>query len=457
MRAVVVGYGMAGARMVSELRTRGVAVTAFGAEPHEPYNRVMLSTLLAGRVREDDLTLAAPPPGADVRLGVPVTAIDRARRVVVADGEHPYDALILATGATAVVPPLDGSGHVLRTLDDCRAIIAAATGARTAVVLGGGLLGLEAARGLAGRGLDVTVVHGGGHVLDRQLDPDGGRVLARTLRDLGVRVRLGARAPAWTGDRLLLADGTEVPGDLLVVACGARPDTRLAAAAGLAVHRGVLVDDALRTSDPHVYAIGDCAEHDGTVHGLVAPAWEQAAALADRLTGGPARYRGSRLVTRLKAGGIDLAAMGSVDAPDDAEVVTFADPARGTYVRLVIAGDRLTGAVLLGDNPSVGAITQLYDTDGVVPADRRSLLLGRAHGAPVTASSPAFMPDAAVVCRCNSVTKAAITACWRSGARTAADVAAVTRATTGCGGCTGAVDGLVGWLSTVEPSEGVPA
>jgi assimilatory nitrate reductase electron transfer subunit len=208
-----------------------------------------------------------------------------------------------------------------------------------------------------------------------------------------------------------------------------------------------------------VYAIGDCAEHDGTVHGLVAPAWEQAAALADRLTGGRSRYRGSRLVTRLKAGGIDLAAMGTVHDPaDDAEVITFADPARGTYVRLVIDGDRLAGAVLLGDNPSVGAVTQLYDTDGVVPADRRSLLLGRAHGdAPVAAASPAFMPDAAVVCRCNSVTKAAITACWRSGARGVGEVAAATRATTGCGGCADAVGGLVGWLSSVEPAQEVPA
>ncbi|MDP9818071.1 FAD-dependent oxidoreductase [Spirilliplanes yamanashiensis] len=458
MRVVVAGYGMAGARVVSELRARGADVTAFGAETHRPYNRVMLSTLLAGKVREDDLTLAAPPPGADLRLGVPVTALDLARRVVVTpEGEQAYDALVLATGATAVLPPMDGvpaaTAHVLRTLDDCRGILAAAGGARSAVVLGGGLLGLEAARGLAGCGLAVTVVHAGGHVMDRQLDPDGGHVLARTLRDLGVCVRVGARATAWTGDRLLLADGTAVPGDLLVVACGARPDTALARAAGLAVHRGVLVDDGLRTSDPHVYAVGDCAEHDGTVHGLVAPAWEQAAALADRLTGGTARYRGSRLVTRLKAGGIDLAAMGSVAPDPDAEVVTFADPARGTYVRLVIRGDRLAGAVLLGDNPSVGAVTQLYDRDAPVPADRRSLLFGRAFGAEpaAPAASPAFMPDHAVVCRCNSVPKAAITACWRSGARSVADVAAATRATTGCGGCADAVTGIVDWLSTVEP------
>jgi assimilatory nitrate reductase electron transfer subunit len=388
MRVVVVGFGMAGARVAAELRARDadVKVTAFSAEPHQPYNRILLSTLLAGKAHEGDLTTTAPPGGADVRLGVPVTAVNRTRRVVVTpDDELEYDALVLATGARAVLPPLDGLDragvHVFRTLDDCRGIVAAAGGARTAVVLGGGLLGLEAARGLAGRGIDVTVVHSGCHVMDRQLDRDGGAVLARTLSDLGVGVRLGARAVAWTGSQLRLADGSAVGANLLVVACGVRPDTALAEAAGLAVNRGILVDDALRTSDPRVYAIGDCAEHDGTVYGLVAPAWEQAATVADRLTGGTARYRGSRPVTRLKAGGIDLAAMGCVVPDPDAEVVSFADPARGTYVRLVIRDNRLTGAVLLGDNPTVGAVVQLFDRDAEVPADRRSLLLGRVFGA----------------------------------------------------------------------------
>jgi assimilatory nitrate reductase electron transfer subunit len=282
-------------------------------------------------------------------------------------------------------------------------------------------------------------------------------VLTRTLRDLGVRVRLGARATAWTGHGLALADGTDVPADLLVLACGVRPDTALARSAGLAVGRGVLVDDELRTSDPHVSAIGDCAEHRGTVYGLVAPAWDQAAVVADRLTGGTARYAGSRVVTRLKATGIDLAAMGTLDP--DAETLSFSDPARGTYARIVVRDGRLTGAVLLGDNPSVGTVVQLYDRDADVPADRRSLLLGRAFGAPAAApaESPAFMPDQAVVCRCNSVTKARITACWRAGARTVGDVAAATRATTGCGGCRDAVTGIVEWLSTVDPAAADPA
>jgi assimilatory nitrate reductase electron transfer subunit len=468
MRVIIVGYGMAGARLGAELRTRSadLKVTAVSAEPHAAYNRILLSTLLAGKIGEDDLALAGPATDVDVRLAVPATAIDTARRVLVtADDELAYDHLVLATGAQAVLPPVTGlTGpdgapaervSVFRTLDDCRRITAAAVGARRAVVLGGGLLGIEAARGLAGRGVDVTVVHSGTHLMDRQIDAAAGAVLTRTLGGLGVGVRLGARATAWTGHGLRLADGPDVPADLLVVACGVRPDTALARAAGLAVGRGVVVDDTLRTSDPHVSAIGDCAEHRGTVHGLVAPAWDQAAVVADRLTGGAARYHGSRSVTRLKATGIDLAAMGSLQPDPDAETISFSDPARGTHATIVVRDGRIAGAVLLGDNPAVGTVVQLYDRDAPVPADRRSLLLGRAFGGEpaITASSPAFMPDNAVVCRCNTVTKAQITTCWRAGARSTADVAASTRATTGCGGCRDAVTGIVDWLAAVDPSE----
>jgi assimilatory nitrate reductase electron transfer subunit len=466
VKVLVVGYGMAGTRAVAELRARDadVKVTALGAEPHRPYNRILLSALLAGKVGEDDLAIAAAPAGADVRLGEPVTALDTRLRVVrTTREEHEYDALVLATGSVPVVPSLPGldapNVYAFRTLDDCRRIAARAAGAGRAVVLGGGLLGVEAARGLVGRGLAVDVVHLGTHLMDRQLDADGGRVLAGTLAGLGIRTHVGADARGWTGSALRLGDGTELPADLLVLACGVRPDTSLAAAAGLAVGRGVVVDDAMRTSAPGVYAIGDCAEHRGTVYGLVAPAWDHAATVADRITGGATAYRGSRVVTRLKASGVDLAAMGSPHAGADAEVVSFADPSRGTYARLVIRDNRLSGALLLGDNPAVGAVIQLFDRNAEVPTDRRSLLLGRAHGAepPAAADSPALMPDATVVCRCNTVRKAAITAVWRAGGRTLGDVVAATRATTGCGSCRDAVCGLVDWLSTVDPRAEVTA
>ncbi|MCZ7477610.1 FAD-dependent oxidoreductase [Micromonospora sp. WMMC273] len=475
-RIVVVGYGMAGARLAAELHARGGdrRITVLGAEPHRAYNRIMLSTLLAGRIGEPDVELVeAVGPGVEVRTGAAVTAVDRAAgEVVTDDGErHGYDHLVLATGSRAVVPPLPGLAPLpervvpFRTLGDCRRILAAAEGARRVIVLGGGLLGLEAARGLAARGLDVTVVHPVGHLMERQLDPPAGAVLAGTLAGLGVRSRLGVPATAVsagaTGVRLHLADAEPLDADLLVLCCGVRPDTALAAAAGLAVERGVVVDDRLRTSDRRISAIGDCAQHDGTLTGLVAPAWAQARVVADVLTGADplARYRPRPAVTRLKAAGIDLAAMGDVDGTRDpdgppVEELTFADPARGTYARLRIRDERLTGAILLGDNPAVGTVVQLFDRGAPVPADRRSLLLGRAFGeAPAgPAASPALMPDAATVCRCNDVSKGALVACWRAGARTAAELSVATRAATGCGSCRDAVAGIAAWLAEADPS-----
>lgn len=499
-RIVIIGYGMAGARLAAELHARrgDLKITAFGAEPHRAYNRIMLSNLLAGRADELDVTLAeAAGHGVDVRPGLPVVAIDPATRTVhTADGlATEYDHLVLATGSRAVVPDLPGltgggpgaigpasadptAGAdldglperiaVFRTLDDCRRILGAADGARSALVLGGGLLGLEAARGLAARGLDVRVVHKVGQLMERQLDATASAVLARTLAGLGVGTELAAPAESITaatddGVRLRLADGRELAADLLVLACGVRPDTELARRAGLRVGRGVVVDDRMTTSDPRIWAIGDCAEHDGVVTGLVAPAWEQARVLARVLADDDpgARYRPLPTVTRLKAAGIDLAAMGDTRAGADGqtEELSFADPARGTYARLLIRDDRLTGAIMLGDNPAIGTVIQLFDRGGPVPADRRALLLGRAVGGTVAApaTSPALMPDAATVCQCNTVSKGALVRCWRSGARSVSDVVAATRATTGCGSCTDAVTGIVDWLSSVDSDVEVPA
>ncbi|MEH1102679.1 FAD-dependent oxidoreductase [Micromonospora sp. CPCC 205561] len=472
-RIVIIGNGMAGSRLAGELHARGGdrKVTVLGAEPHRAYNRIMLSTLLTGRIREPDVELAeAAGQGVDLRTGVTVTAIDRAAGTVhTDDGDRlAYDQLVLATGSRAVVPPLPGlDGPELpervvpfRTLDDCRRILAAADGARAALVLGGGLLGLEAARGLAARGLDVGVVHPVPYLMERQLDPAAAAVLAGTLAGLGVTTHLAVSATRVVADadgvRLDLADGRSLAADLLVLSCGVRPDTALARAAGLDVERGVLVDDRLRTSDPRISAIGDCAQHDGALTGLVAPAWAQARVVAQLLAGEDpgARYRPRPPVTRLKAAGIDLAAMGDPGDGGTGEELTFADPARGTYARLRIHDERLTAAILLGDNPAVGTVIQLFDRGQPVPADRRSLLLGRAFGAAAApAATPALMPDAATVCQCNDVSKGALVGCWRSGARTVDAVVAATRAGTGCGGCRDAVAGIVGWLSEVDSVE----
>ncbi|MEV4187539.1 FAD-dependent oxidoreductase, partial [Streptosporangium canum] len=336
--------------------------------------------------------------------------------------------------------------------DDCRAILAAAGAARRAVVVGGGLLGIEAARGLAGRGLPVTLLHLAGHLMERQLDAEAGLVLGETLAELGVEVRTGVVVEEILGDGVRLAGGETVGADLVVLACGVRPVTGLAGDAGLEVARGIVVDDEMRTDDPSIFAIGECAQHDGTVYGLVAPAWEQAAVVADLVTGTDktSRYRGSRLVTRLKARSVELAAMGETHlTEDDAEVVRFSHRARGTYRKLVIRDGRLVGAILLGETAAVGTLTQLFDRGSPVPADPSGLLFPGISGSAV-AESPVRMPDAAKVCQCNNVTKGQIRACWESGARDVEAVAAATRATTGCGGCRDVVEGIVGWLCEQE-------
>jgi len=477
MRLVVVGYGMAGARLAAEVHGRrpDLDVTVLGAEPHRAYNRILLSHVVAGTSPEADVYLTEPAGrGVRVRLGQAAAGVDRANRTVTtADGTAVgYDTLVLATGAEAVLPPIKGltldDGSLpdrvaaLRTLDDCRRILelsdraVGAGAAPSALVLGGGLLGLEAARGLARRGLACTVLHPQGHLMDRQLDPAAGAVLASTLDGLGVRTVMDASTVAVESGpervEAVLCDGRRLSADLLVVACGVRARTGLAERAGLGVDRGILVDDRLRTTDRHIYAIGDCAQHAGTVSGLVAPAWEQARVVADVVTAARplARYVPRPVITRLKAPGIDLASMGD-STGTDGDVITFADPARGTYAKLVVRDDRLAGAILLGDNPTVGAVIQLFDRGARLPADPRSLLLGRAIGAAAAAggaseASPALMPDAAVICQCNTVTKGALVRCWRGGARSAPDLIAGTRAGTGCGGCRAAVDGIAGWL-----------
>jgi assimilatory nitrate reductase electron transfer subunit len=473
---VIVGYGMAGARLADEIRRRDpkaerVAVTVLGDESHPAYNRVLLSSVVAGSLTPEAVRLHDPEWAArhhvDLRLGGAVSKIDRTRRVVhVDDDEVPYDSLVLATGARSWVPPTDGlldgngalaSGVVaFRSLDDCAQIVDKASPGTPVAVLGGGLLGLEAARGLAGRGCLVTVVHPVGHLMERQLDPGAGRVLATTLRGLGIEFRLGVLATKYTpGEGLELNDGTHVPADLVVVSAGVRAETGLAEQAGIDVDRGVLVDDALRSSDPRVHAIGDCAQHVGTVSGLVQPAWEQAAVLADRLTGAApaARYSGTTVVTRLKARDVDLAALGDVhvgvDSADD-EVLCFQDPARGRYAKLVLRGDKVTGAIVIGAPDAAAAITQLFDRGLPAPTDRLALLLGRALPAENEAS-PADLPASAVVCRCNTVSKSQLVSAWRGGAKTVSAIAEVTRASTGCGGCKDAVCGIVDWLAASQP------
>lgn len=434
------GYGMAGARLADEIRALDteIGLTIVGAERHPAYNRVLLSSVVAGNLPVSGVLLHdeqwAARTAVDLRTGVSVTSIGK--WLTLSDGSIvDFDMLVLATGSSPVLPPvpgLAGADDVIafRGLDDCQRIMSAAR----VVVLGGGLLGLEAARGLAGRGVAVTVVHAARHLMERQLDAGAGATLSGALTKRGIDFRIGRTAVRHLpGEGLLLDDGALVAADLVVVAAGTKPETGLAEAAGITVAGGVVVDDCLRTSDPRVCAIGDCAAHPGAFPGLVRPAWEQAAVLAKLLTGvdPAARYRGTRAVTRLKANGIDLASMGEAhteSGASGAEVVRLDDPARDRYAKLVLRDDVVTGAIVLGFPDAAAAITQLHDSGATVPEDRIALLLGRA-------APPARPPVDSFVCQCNAVPRGRLVAAWRTGARTVEDLARATRASTGCGGC----------------------
>jgi assimilatory nitrate reductase electron transfer subunit len=451
---VIVGHGMA-VRLAAAARPGGDRkVTVLGAEPHRAYNRIMLSTLLAGKIGESDVELAElAGQGVDVRAGVAVTAIAPVGRAVLTDaGERiDYDHLVLATGSRAVVPPLPGLDPArppermipFRTLDDCRRILAAARGARTALVLGGGLLGLEAARGLAARGLDVVVTPsapdgtatrpGGGPCW---LAPPARCDIHWPSRRPGTPTTTGPSRP---GRRRSL---TPTSGPLLRV----RPDTSRWPRRPVHRRPGRGGRRPAAHQRPAHLAIGTARSTMASTRLVARPGPRPVVAQA--LTGeDPLPGTAASAVTRLKAAGIDLAAMGDPSA-GRGEELTFADPVRGTYARLRITDGRLTAAILLGDNPSVGAVIQLFDRGGPVPADRRALLLGRALGGGTTepAASPALMPDAATVCQCNTVSKGALVRCWRAGARTVDEVVAATRAGTGCGTCRDAVTGIVQWL-----------
>ena len=344
--------------------------------------------------------------------------------------------------------------------------------ARCAVVVGAGVLGIEVARALAGRGVDVTLVQRGDRLMERQLDPDASRLLARSAVRYGIDVRTAADLDSIAGDpvtTVVLRDGSRLSADLVVLCCGVRPRTELAEAAGLAVARGIIVDDRLTASDPSIMAIGECAEHRGQTYGLVAPAWEQAR-IAAELLARPAvavGYSGSRPLTRLKAEGIELVALGSAAATadpwdtaatDGTEIVCFADHSRGVYQKLVIDDGRLSGAILLGDTRTAGTLSQLFERSAALPAERAGLLQpGR--GVAREAQSPTTLPDRTTICQCNGVTKGDITAAWQDGARTLDEIARRTRCTTGCGTCRDAALGIVTWLEAADrgtdPAESV--
>jgi nitrite reductase (NADH) large subunit len=366
-RLVVIGNGMAGMRTVEELLAlapNAYEIVVFGAEPHGNYNRILLSPVLAGEKKVEDIVLNSPEwyeqHGVTLHMGDPVVSIDRRKRVVKSKRgiELPYDRLLFATGSQPIMLPIPGTDLpgviTFRDLADVEAMLAVARRGRTAVVIGGGLLGLEAANGLLSRGMSVTVVHLFDTLMERQLDAAAASLLRASLMSRGIQFRMPAQTEALVGTESVtgvrFSDGSEIPADLVVMAVGVRPNIVLAREAGLQCDRGILVNDTLQTYDPSVYAVGECVQHRNVTFGLVAPLWEQARVCATHLAElGLSRYRGTLLATQLKVTGIELYSAGDFRESEHTEDIVLRDPGRQVYKRLVIRDNKLRGAVLFGD------------------------------------------------------------------------------------------------------------
>ncbi|MBM3605291.1 MAG: NAD(P)/FAD-dependent oxidoreductase, partial [Alphaproteobacteria bacterium] len=458
-KLVVIGAGMASGRMLEHLFEAAPGqwdVTLFNAEPRGNYNRLMLSPVLSGDrtyaqiVTHDADWYAAH--GVTCRFGESVTAIDRAARVVHgASGSVGYDALVIATGSAPFIIPLPGRDLpgvcTYRDLEDTNAMIAASRPGARAVVIGGGLLGLEAAAGMAARGAEVTVIHLMGHLMERQLDPAAGYLLQRDLEKRGIRIHCKGATKAILGEdkveAVLLEDGTVYPADLVCMAVGIRPETRLANDAGLEVERGITVDDQMRSSDPAIFALGECVEHRGQLFGLVAPLYDQARVLALTLMDQEAAFQPVQTATKLKVTGCDLFSAGDFAEAPGREDIVFRDPGRGIYKRLVLEGDRLIGAVMYGDTSDGAWFFDKIRTGEDVTPLRDTLIFGPAFaGGPSTdpLAAVAALPPEAEICGCNGVCKGQITAAIEGGATTLDALRGLTKASASCGTCTGLVE-----------------
>ncbi|MCA2012978.1 nitrite reductase large subunit NirB [Cereibacter sphaeroides] len=459
-KLVVIGAGMASGRALEHLfdtQPGEWEVTLFNAEPRGNYNRIMLSPVLSGEksyaeiVTHDEDWYAAQ--GVHCRFGEKVVAIDRAAKTVTGEnGTVAYDKLLIATGSNPFIIPLPG--HQLpgvvayRDLEDTHAMIeASANPGAHAVVIGGGLLGLEAAAGLRLRGMEVTVLHIATHLMERQLDAAAGYLLQKDLERRGIQCILQANTKQITGDGRVeaveLADGTVLPASLVVMAVGIRPNVQLAKEAGLAVGKAIHVDDQMVTSDADILAVGECVEHQGAIFGLVAPLYDQAKVVAATLRGEEATFVQKQLSTKLKVTGCDLFSAGDFAEGPNREDIVFRDPARGVYKRLVIEGEKLVGAVFYGDTADSNWFFGQIRDGADISANRDTLIFGPAFqgGAPVDPmAAVAALPPEAEICGCNGVCKGAIVDAIKGGAVDLGAVRATTKASASCGTCTGLVE-----------------
>jgi nitrite reductase (NADH) large subunit len=467
-RLVVVGNGMAPGRALErliELAPDAYEITIFNAEPRVNYDRIMLSPVLSGEKSFEEIVIHGDgwyvANGITLYKGHKVVSIDRAAMTVTSDKGATvcYDKLIVATGSLPIVIPVPG--HKLagvltyRDLDDVHAMLLAAKRGGRAVVIGGGLLGLEAAAGLKEQGMDVTVLHLMPTLMERQLDPAAGHLLQKAVETRGIEVRTRANTKAILGTdaeigppkvrAVVLEDGTEIAADIVVMAVGIRPNAALAKEAGLAVDRGIVVSSSMQTSDPDIYALGECVEFDGQSFGLVAPLYEMAGVLAQQLVGdAAAAFRPSATATKLKVTGINLFSAGDFAEGKDREEVVLRDAARGAYKRLVIKDGKLIGVVMYGDTSDGAWFFDLVKRGVDISERRETLIFGQGFAGGAAAdpmAAVAALPDEAEICGCNGVCKGKIVGAIRDkGLTTLDDVRAHTKASASCGSCTGLVE-----------------
>jgi nitrite reductase (NADH) large subunit len=469
-KLVMVGNGMAGCRTLEELLKLApdlYEITVFGAEPHPNYNRIMLSPVLAGETKFADIVLNDlawyRDHGIALHAGKQVVKIDRkAQKVVAADGtEASYDRLLLATGSSPFILPVPGKDLpgviAYRDIADTEAMIEAAKHHNHAVVIGAGLLGLEAANGLKIQGMDVTVVHLADWIMERQLDKTAADLLQKSLENKGLKFLLGKQTSELVAGEsgrvaaIRFRDGSGIPADLVVMAVGIRPNTALAESAGIHCERGIVVDDTLQTYDPKIYAVGECVAHRGVAYGLVAPLFEQARVCANHLARmGIGRYTGSVTSTKLKVTGIDVFSAGDFMGGEGCEDIVLADPSAGVYKKLVIKNDTLAGAVLYGDTGDGAWYFQLLKDRQNIADIRDHLMFGGHHVGGVGDvghsghNKAAAMPDTAEVCGCNGVCKGDIVKAIKThGLFTLDDVRKHTKASSSCGSCTGLVEQIL--------------
>ncbi len=464
-RLIVIGNGMAGMRTVEEilkLDTEAYDITVFGAEPHGNYNRIMLSPVLAGDKTIDEIMINDEQWYVDNNItlykGKTIVDIDRkARKVIVDDGtEHEYDRLLIATGSNPFIIPLPG--HELegviafRDIHDVDMMIEAAKNHKHAVVIGGGLLGLEAANGLMQQGMKVTVLHLMDTLMERQMDSVAGKMLRKSLEERGMEILMPASTKEIVGkdrvEKVILEDGREIEASIVVMAVGIRPNIELASKVGIHCERGIVVNDTMQTFDPRVYSVGECVQHRGETYGLVAPLFEMAKVCANHLVKhGIASYAGSVTSTKLKVTGIDLFSAGDFTGDENTEELVFQDASRGVYRKLVIEDDKVKGAVMYGDTIDGSWYFDLMRDETDITDIREKILFGQAHlgdSGHGDENRIAMMADTAEICGCNGVTKGDIVNSINvNKLLTLEEVRAHTKASSSCGSCTGLVESLL--------------